>query len=144
MDDEKTTINVKGVSGKAWERAKTAALKQGEPMGPWLSRAINQLADREAGPREFPPVTANLAPETVKPDPNPGLSPVEVAALMQAQAALASATGVAPPKADQRRLYGLADELVRDARGMPRKARIVGKAPRQSLLENGKAAVLDG
>ncbi len=61
---------------------------------------------------------------------------------MQGMASLASATGVPPAKADVRRAYGLADDLVRDARGIPRKPRIVGKARGQSLLENSKAETL--
>ncbi len=143
-DDEKTTINVKSVSAAAWERAKSSATKQGETMGAWLSRAINRLADSEAGPREFPPSLANPAPEMVKPDsPSVPVSPVDLATLMQGMASLASATGVPPAKADVRRAYGLADDLVRDARGIPRKPRIVGKARGQSLLESSKAGTLD-
>ena len=69
-DDERATINVKGVAARAWERAKTAALKQDETMGVWLSRAIDYRADAEAGPREFPPANpaANPEPKTVKPE----------------------------------------------------------------------------
>jgi hypothetical protein len=93
-DDEKTTINVKGVSAKAWERAKNAAAKQDETMGVWLSRAANQLADREAGPRELlPQPPANLPPKMVKPT---GLTAPELAALLQGMAALATATGIPP------------------------------------------------
>jgi len=47
---------------------------------------------------------------------------------MQGQAALAAATGVPPAKADVRRVHGLVDDFVRDARGIPRKPRAVGKA----------------
>jgi hypothetical protein len=116
-DDGKTTINVKGVSAKAWERAKAAAAKQDETLGVWLSRAANQLADREAGPREFPPQPpANLAPEMVKPS---GLTAPELAALLQGMAALATATGTSPAKADVRRAYALVDDHVREARGIP-------------------------
>jgi hypothetical protein len=116
-DDEKTTINVKGVSAKAWERAKNAAKKQDETMGDWLSRAANHLADREAGPREFPPaLQANLPPEMVKP---PSLTAPELAGLMQGMAALATATNIPPAKTDVRRAYALVDEHVREARGMP-------------------------
>jgi len=69
-DDKRITINVKGVSEKAWETAKKAALKQNETMGSWLSRAIPHLANLEAGPREFPP--ERLAnPETIYGNPLP-------------------------------------------------------------------------
>ena len=138
-DDERATINVKGVAARAWERAKTAALKQDETMGVWLSRAIDYRADAEAGPREFPP--ANPAPKTVKPEA--ALAAEQLADLMRGMAALATATSIAPAKADIRRVYRLADDLVRDARGMPpRKLRIAGKAGWQSLLENGKAGAI--
>lgn len=139
-DDRNTVINVKGVSVKAWERAKTAAAKQDETMGAWLSRAINQLVDREAGPREFPPVPmANHRSEMVKP---PGLPAPELAELMQGMAALATATGTNPAKVDVRRAYAAVDDLVREARGMPPRPvrRIAGKAGGQALSLDGKAA----
>ena len=50
-----TTINVKHVSAKAWQRAKEAAGRNGEDLGPWVSRACNLLADMEVGGREFVP-----------------------------------------------------------------------------------------
>jgi hypothetical protein len=143
-DDEKTTINVKGVSTKAWDRAKNAAAKQDETMGVWLSRAANQLADMEAGPREFPPaLSANLRPEMVKP---PGLTAPELAGLMQSMAALATATGTPPAKADIRRAYALVDDHVREARGMPprpiRMPTRPGKANGQSLALEGKSEAI--
>ena len=57
---------------------------------------------------------------------------------MQAMAELAKATGTNRSKADIRRAYGLADEHVREARGMPpRPVRIPGKAVGQSLALEG-------
>jgi hypothetical protein len=50
-DDEKTTINVKGVSASSWEQARKAAHRAGDSMGTWLSRACDQLAKLEAGDR---------------------------------------------------------------------------------------------
>ena len=143
-DDERTTINVKGVSVRAWERAKASAIRQGQPMGVWLSRAIVQLADMEAGPREFPPAnpSANLGAGTGNPGPAATMTAADLADLMRGMAAYAEATGVPQAKADVRRAYGLADELVRDARGIPRKPRPVGKTAGQSLLEKGKAVPL--
>lgn len=168
-DDDKTTINVKAVSGRAWEKAKSSAIKQGETMGTWLSRAINQLADREAsGPRELAPLPVNLPPavnslatqprsvleqlathpvnlrgETGNPGPANPMSVDDLASLMHGMAALASATEVPPAKTDIRRAYGLADDLVRDARGMPRRPRVAGgKADGKALPETGKAVPL--
>lgn len=56
MDDDKTTINVKSISVKSWEAAKRAAARSGETLGQWLSRACDQLAEREMGERIYPPV----------------------------------------------------------------------------------------
>jgi hypothetical protein len=50
-DDEKTTINVKGVNAGSWEQAKRAAHRAGDSMGAWLSRACDQLAKSESGDR---------------------------------------------------------------------------------------------
>lgn len=137
--DEKTTINVKGVSAKAWERARNAAAKQDETMGEWISRAANQLADMEAGPREFPPQSpANLAPEMVKPT---GLTPEQLASLMQGMAALATATGTPPAKADVRRAFALVDDHVREARGMPPRPIRLRAGPGKA---NGQALALEG
>ena len=44
LSDERTTINVKGMSVSSWERAKKAAGKQDESMGAWLTRAVEHLA----------------------------------------------------------------------------------------------------
>lgn len=143
--DERTTINVKGMSVSSWERAKKAAAKQDESMGVWLTRAVEHLANLEDGPREFLPMApANPAPESGNP---PALAasraPVEgLGQLMQGLAALTAATGTPPAKADTRRLYALVDDQVRQARGMPprpvrrRQGRL---AAGQSLLESGKA-----
>jgi hypothetical protein len=131
--EETTIINVKSVSAAAWEKAKKAATKQGETLGEWLSRAITQVADREAEqPRELPPV---------KPS-RPGTMPAsEVSHMMQAMAALAAATGRPPPKAITARAYRLADDLFRSEMGLPpNPVRLSGLARRQSLLENGKAS----
>lgn len=137
--DEKTVINVKGVSVQIWEKAKRAANKQGQPMGVWLSRAADHLANLEDGPREFPPdVSANPEPKTGNPS---GMASDHLAGLMQGMAALVAATGMAPSKAVVRTAYRLMDAQVREASGLPpRPVRIAaGKASGQSLLLDGKA-----
>ena len=78
MDDQKTVINVKAVSIAAWEKGKAAAAKADETMGTWLSRAIIQLADREAGERYIPPA------KPVKPATAPGVDLHDVAAVLVA------------------------------------------------------------
>lgn len=61
--DDTATVNVKNVRKDAWERGKAAALRSGEQMGPWLSRAIDQLANLEAGERYIlPSERANPTP----------------------------------------------------------------------------------
>ena len=139
-DDEKTVINVKGMSLRAWEKAKRAASKQDQTMGAWLSRAVDHLANLEDGPREFAPVQpANLEPKSG----NPSSLPIEqLGLLMQGLAALSTATGTAPAKGNLRRLYTLADDHVREASGSPARpvrVRTSGKAFGQSRLLQGKA-----
>ena len=93
-------------------------------MGAWVSRALIDRVNLEAGPREFPPEPANLDPKMANPSTltvahlHPGPGDV-LGDLMQGMAALAAATGINPAKADIRRVYGLVDERVREARGMP-------------------------
>ena len=115
-EDERTVINVKGVSVEAWEIAKKAANKQGEPMGTWLSRAARTQANLEDGPRELPPLpVANLGRNSG----NPSLLPIEqLGALMQGMAALSAATGTPPAKGVTRRAYALVDDHIRDASGL--------------------------
>lgn len=137
---DRVTINVKAMSAHAWDRARAAATRQGETMGEWLSRAVTQLADREASAaRELPPL-AKPGPDLgrINPMPSP-LAAADLADLMRSMGALAAASGTMPPKASVRLAYGLADALVRDAHGLPRKPSRIGRAVGQSLLENGKA-----
>lgn len=76
--DERTIINVKGISVNSYDRAKNAANKAGETVGSWLSRAMDQLANLEAGERYIP----------AAPQANPPATPVvdlrEVAAVLMA------------------------------------------------------------
>jgi hypothetical protein len=124
-----TTINVKRVSVAAWEAAKAAAIRQGETMGAWLSRALATQAGMEAGPRELPPVA--------RPAGNPELLPPEqLAGLLHGVAALAGSTGVSPAKADVRRAYRLADAMVREASGLPQRP----VRARPAIEADGKAS----
>lgn len=49
--DDYQTVNVKRVRRESWERLKGACARSGEDFGPWLSRAIDQLANLERGDR---------------------------------------------------------------------------------------------
>jgi hypothetical protein len=63
VDDTETTttVNIKAIKVAAWERAKTAAGRNDETLGNWVSRACEQLAAAEAGgPRLYPPATPDL------------------------------------------------------------------------------------
>jgi len=114
-EDEKTVINVIGVSAKARERAnQERGKKQDETMHDWVSQAANHLDDRGSGRGFSPTLQANLRSEMVKPS---GLTAPELAGLMQRMAALATATGTSPTKADVRRAYALVDHHGREARG---------------------------
>ena len=153
-EDERTIINVKGVSAPAWERAKKAANKQGQAMGAWLSRAINQLADAEDGPREFPPLPVgnpppemgNLSPPAGNPE---GMTADQLAAVMQGLAAVAASSWTLPTKVAVRRIYSLVDDHVREAKRLPpapvrlRSAPSARKAVGQSLPRKGKTALIE-
>lgn len=112
LEVKRTIINVKGMDAEQWERAKIAANRQDETMGGWLSRAVKQLADIEEGGREFgPSERAERRPLTAE----------QVAALMQAAAQLALATGKPAPKSHAHGLRAVVDDLTRQARGLPPK-----------------------
>ena len=66
---------------------------------------------------------------------HPGLNPSELAGLMQGMAALTTATGTPPAKADARRAYALVDDHVRAARGMPPRPIRLPKPRPQARIE---------
>jgi hypothetical protein len=137
-DDEKTIVNIKGVLKRSWERTKIAADRNDETLGAWVSRALDQLADRETGPREFPPA-ANLA---ANPPADARLG--RLFDVMQHVGTLSAATGQPPPKRTVSRLYRLADEWSRAQSGMPPKViRGVGLANGKAGLETGKALAIE-
>jgi len=113
--DKRTTITVKGLSVTAWNEAKKAAAKAGEPMGAWLSRAIVEQVNREAGrPRELPPE---------KPTP---LTPDQITARMSAVGQLGSSvasikqsTGRATGRSALQRSLASLEQLLNDAEGPP-------------------------
>lgn len=88
-DDDKVTINVKGVRKSAWEAAKRGSARAGDSMGTWISDTIDRLVKLE----ESSVLAPGLA--TVKNDDfsgNPGepdgMTPDQVTARMLAEAAL--------------------------------------------------------
>lgn len=144
-DDATTTVNVKSVSVRAWERAKICASREGQSMGAWLSGAIDARADQQAGPREFPPTHATIP--FANPIQNLGntMTPMELAAIMNGLAALATASGKPTSRAAASQANALADNMLRKARGLQPKALPRGKAERQSLLQNGQSrSIIEG
>src|SRR3954470_5510451 len=91
VDDEaEKIVNIKGISAKEWEKARGIATRNGESMGTYVTRALAQLAEREAGERFFPPdrfnpaIPPDLPPAIPDPPANPGIDMREVAAVLVA------------------------------------------------------------
>jgi hypothetical protein len=142
-DDEKTIINVKAVSVGSWERAKKAAVKNGETLGSWVSRACDQLANLEAGERYIPPANRSFA-APANPANLPALPPVdfsEVAAILVAM----KEAGLPVQKRIGQHVNALLNNRLRDVRGMPEE-RPRGRPFQQinhglTEPENGKAVM---
>jgi hypothetical protein len=134
---KRTIINVKGMDAEQWERAKSAANRQDETMGEWLSRAVKHLADMEEGGREFGPG----APV----NPRQSMTPEQVAALMHATAALQVAAGKPVPLRSAAGLRAVADDLARAARGLPPKpVRTAVKRPANRTPLIGQSKLIEG
>lgn len=137
-DDEKTIVNIKSVFKRSWDRAKVAAERNDETLGAWVSRALDQLADRESGPREI------LA--DAKPPANPGPDPrlEQLFGMMRNISDLTAATGQKPPKHTVSRLYSMADAWSREQTGLaPKVINMSGLARGKAGLENGKALAFE-
>src|SRR5215213_4416515 len=110
MSDEATqTVNIKGISSKEWEKARGIATRNSESMGEYVSRALAQLAEREAGERFFPPERFSAAIPY-----NPGIALQEVAAVLVAL----KEAGLPIQKRIGRNINALLDAKLREA--MPR------------------------
>lgn len=134
---KRTIINVKGMDAEQWERAKTAANRQDETMGEWLSRAVKHLADMEEGGREFGP--------SERVSERKPLTAEQVAALMQAAAQLALATGKPAPKSHAHGLRAVVDDLTRQARGLPPKpVRTAVKPHANQPPQVGQSRLIEG
>lgn len=83
-DEPTTTVNVKNMPVAAWRRAGDRARANDETLGQWLSRAIHQLADREAGTGRVIPPARPATPE------QPRQTAEEMAAAAQLLAAMAA------------------------------------------------------
>jgi hypothetical protein len=120
-DDDKAPMTVKGMPVRARQRALKAANKQGQSMAEWLTRAIDQLADREEGEREtFPDERANL-PAIVGPVSPAVIPPGFLSDLTEAMGAakgIADAAGVPVPKATARHAFAILTDHLRLVRGL--------------------------
>jgi hypothetical protein len=143
-DDDKAAMTVKGMPVRARQRALKAANKQGQSMAEWLTRAIDQLADREEGAREtFPDERANRAnPPAIVGAVSPAVIPPgflsDLTEAMGAAKGIADAAGVPVPKATARHAFAILTDHLRLVRGLgPVK-------PRQTRLEKGQTLSVDG
>jgi hypothetical protein len=114
---------IKSVPLETRLRAVNAAKIAGVSVAAWLAQAVDLLAERQAGNAILPPPREAWANPPANPQANnttgqSKLGPNELAGLMQAAAALATATGIKPTVRDMRRAYGLLDEMVRVTRGL--------------------------
>lgn len=116
MDKPTVPVTVKAMPVAEWKRAKDAAEKQDQSMAEWLARAINQLADREAGEREVFPNQAPVSPPSL---PTPTIPAGEVTEMMRAAHAVSQAAGVPVPKTVARHLFAVLSAQARAARGLP-------------------------
>jgi hypothetical protein len=147
-DDERTIINVKGINVRSYEGAKKAANKAGETMGSWLSRAMDQLANLEAGERYIPPDNpANRPPGLAIANPaNPAYLPArppvdfrEVAAVIMAL----KEPGLPVQKRIGHHVNTLLNNRLREARGLPEekvRGRPIEISHGLTEAENGKAS----
>jgi hypothetical protein len=123
-EDERTIINVKGINIRSYEGAKKAANKAGETMGSWLSRAMDQLANLEAGERYIPPDNPANRPfglaiaNPANPDYLPALHPVDFREVATILMALKEA-GLPVQKRIGHHVNTLLNNRLREARGMP-------------------------
>jgi hypothetical protein len=123
--DEKAGMTVKAMPTRARQRALKAAAKQGQSMAEWLTRAIDQLADREEGAREtFPDEMGNRGNLPAVPTPPavvmipPGFL-AEITEAMRAAQAVSAAGGVPVPKVVARHAFTILADHLRTVRGMP-------------------------
>lgn len=141
--DDKAPMTVKAMPVRARQRALKAAAKQDQSMAEWLTRAIDQLADREEGARETfpdeavkpgkPPALAELSSQVVIP---PGFL-TDLIEVMRAAEATAVAAGVPVPKAVARHSYAILTARLRQVRGLP------PVKPRQTRLQIGQTVSVE-
>ena len=125
IPDDKAPMTVKAMPVRVRQRALKAAAKQGQSMAEWLTRAIDQLADREEGEREtFPDEAGKPGKLPALPSqPSPVVIPTsfltDLIDAMRAAEAVAAASGVPVPKATAHHAFAILTNHLRKARGLP-------------------------
>lgn len=119
---DKAPMTVKGMPVRARQRALKAAAKQDQSMAEWLTRAIDQLADREEGVREtFPDEAGKPGKPLALPSPTviPEGFLTDLADTMRAAHAVSEASGIPIPKATVHHAYAVLANHLRFVRGLP-------------------------
>jgi hypothetical protein len=132
--DERTTVNVKGVSVSAWTKGKAAADLAGETMGAWLSRTIERAVSRGDGRVEFPDLPAAHPVAFTPPNGRPG--PDAGAALDRLAPVLAGMNGKLNRQAAAS-VSRLIDSFARDAQGLPPRPAPKRKASGKAIADFG-------
>jgi hypothetical protein len=131
MTDEKAAApwTIKSVKVETRKLAVDSAMKQGITMAEWLDRAVRNQANLDKGNQVIPP--GQTGQTLARPDPvqlptPTGKLPMDLAGLadaLRAVAALTEAAAMPVPKALAREAAGLLRQQIREARGLPSKAK---------------------
>jgi hypothetical protein len=126
---EKSSFSIKAFPVEARKLALACAARAGLTMAEWMDRAVHSQARLEAGENVLPPDRGFAAPAAIS-QPVPG-DLAGLLIMMQVAQVAAQASGKPMGKTIAQRYYGLVDDRVRAAAGLP--PRTPRKAPRRRL-----------
>jgi hypothetical protein len=135
---DKAAWTIKSVPVETRKLAVACATKAGLTMAEWLTLAVRDRANREAGNRVLPPLAAPgagraLAPLAAPAGPLvPTIDMAGLTGLLGTVQAMATAADVPVPRATARHGLALATAQLRAARGLSE------KAPRQTRPKSGQ------
>jgi len=128
---------IKSMDRAEWDRAIAHANARGESMASFAARAFRQMRERDtAGPMFTPPAERPAGQPEAIGFALPIESVGELAALMQGQAAMATAAGLRLPEAHARDALALARASVGEALRAVRGSRPRGQQPEALRLAN--------
>jgi hypothetical protein len=129
-DGAKTPWTIKGVPAATRQKVVACCAKQGQTQAEWIARAVDHLANLEAGERVIPPAGQTPADQQGKTEanPGPGMSLDSLAQAATAAQKMAEASGMPIPKTTARRVFMLLDNHCRVAQGLPVR-RISARSP---------------